>query len=59
MVSKGNFWGNDGVMFVVQMVVIFYGCELLIMEKRGKWSALSTAALVTAVILALRGLHLM
>jgi len=59
MVSKGNFWGNDGVMFVVQMVVIFYGCELLIMEKRGKWSGLSTAALVTAVILALRGFHLM
>ena len=58
MVSKGNFWGSDGVMFVVQMVVIFYGCELLIMEKRGKWSGLSAAALVTAVILALRGLLL-
>jgi UDP-GlcNAc:undecaprenyl-phosphate GlcNAc-1-phosphate transferase len=58
MVSKGNFWGNEGVMFVVQMVVIFYGCELLIMEKRGKWSGLTTAALVTAVILAIRGFHL-
>jgi len=58
MVSKGNLWGNDGVMFVVQMVIIFYGCELLIMEKRGNWSGLSTAALVTTVILALRGLLL-
>jgi UDP-GlcNAc:undecaprenyl-phosphate GlcNAc-1-phosphate transferase len=58
MVSKGNFWGSDGVMFVVQMVIIFYGCELLIMEKRGKWSGLSTAALVTVSILALRGLLL-
>jgi len=55
MVSKGNLWGNDGVMFVVQMVIIFYGCELLIMEKRGNWSSLSTAALVTTVILGLRG----
>ena len=58
MVSKGNFWGSDGVMFVVQMVIIFYGCELLIMEKRGNWSGLSTAALVTTVILAIRGLLL-
>ncbi|MFW2438824.1 MAG: glycosyltransferase family 4 protein [Arenicellales bacterium] len=58
MISKGNFWGSDGVMFVVQMVVIFYGCELLIMEKRGKWSGLSAAALVTAFILAFRGLLL-
>jgi UDP-GlcNAc:undecaprenyl-phosphate GlcNAc-1-phosphate transferase len=57
-ISKGDFWGNDGVMFVVQMIVIFYGCELLIMEKRGKWSGLSIASLIAALILAYRGLLL-
>ncbi len=57
-ISKGDFWGNDGVMFVVQMIVIFYGCELLIMEKRGRWSGLSIASLIAAVILAVRGILL-
>jgi UDP-GlcNAc:undecaprenyl-phosphate GlcNAc-1-phosphate transferase len=55
-ISKGDFWGNDGVTFVVQMIVIFYGCELLIMEKRDRWSGLSIASLIAAVILAYRGL---
>jgi hypothetical protein len=54
-ISKGNFWGNEGVMFVVQMIVIFYGCELLIMEKRDRWSGLSIASLLAAIILAVRG----
>jgi len=53
--SKGNLWGSDGITFVVQMVVLFYGCELLIMEKRGRWSGLSTASMATALILAFRG----
>ena len=57
-ISKGGLWGNDGVMFVVQMIVIFYGCELLIMEKRDRWSGLSIASLVAAVILAVRGVLL-
>ena len=57
-ISKGDFWGNDGVMFVVQMIVIFYGCELLIMEKRERWSSLSIASLVAALILAVRGILL-
>jgi hypothetical protein len=54
--SKGNLWGNDGVTFVVQMAVLFYGCELLITEKRGRWGILSTATTLTAAILAYRGL---
>ena len=57
-ISKGDFWGNDGVTFVVQMIVIFYGCELLIMEKRDRWSGLSIASLIAALILAYRGLLL-
>ncbi len=55
-VSKGDFWDSNSITFVVQMAVIFYGCELLITEKREKWGRLSTAALVTSGILALRGL---
>jgi len=55
-ISKGDFWGNDGVTFVVQMIVIFYGCELLIMEKRDRWSGLSISSLIAAIILAYRGL---
>lgn len=56
VVSRGNLWGSEGVMFVVQMIVLFYGCELLLMEKRGRWSGLAMSALVTASILAYRGL---
>ena len=56
--SKGNLWGNEGIMFVVQMVVLFYGCELLITEKRSRWGGLTITALVTSVILVVRGLFL-
>lgn len=54
--SKGDLWGNNGTAFVVQMIVLFYGCELLITEKRGRWGILSTATTVTAAILVFRGL---
>jgi len=40
----------------VQMVVLFYGCELLITEKRTRWSGLSAAALGASLILAVRGI---
>ena len=56
MVSRGNLWGHEGITFVVQMVVLFYGCELLITEKRGKWGSLSVGALLTAAILSFRGM---
>jgi UDP-GlcNAc:undecaprenyl-phosphate GlcNAc-1-phosphate transferase len=56
IVSKGNLWGNEGIVFVVQWVVLFYGCELLITEKRGKWGSLSAASLLTVAILSVRGL---
>ena len=54
--SKGDLWGNLGITFVVQMVVLFYGCELLITEKRTRWSGLSAAALGASLILAVRGI---
>ncbi len=56
--SKGDIWGNLGIAFVVQMVVLFYGCELLITEKRTRWGGLSAAALVVSLILAVRGMLL-
>lgn len=56
IVSRGNLWGHEGITFVVQMVVLFYGCELLITEKRGKWGSLSVGALLTAAILSFRGM---
>ena len=56
--SKGDLWGNLGITFVVQMVVLFYGCELLITEKRTRWGGLSVAALVVSLILAVRGILL-
>jgi len=54
--SKGDLWGNLGITFVVQMVVLFYGCELLITEKRTRWGGLSVAALLVSLILAVRGI---
>jgi len=58
IVSRGNLWGHEGITFVVQMVVLFYGCELLITEKRGKWGSLSAASLLTVAILSVKGLLL-
>lgn len=54
--SRGNLWGSGSVAFVVQMVIIFYACELLITEKRGGWSWLSVWSMVAGLILAVRGL---
>ncbi len=56
VITKGDLWGKEGTTFIVEMGVIFYGCELLVTETRGRWNILSTAALVTAAILAYRGL---
>lgn len=53
--SRGNLWGGGSVAFVVQMVIIFYACELLITEKRGGWSWLSVWSMVAGLILAAKG----
>ncbi|MFQ5642835.1 MAG: glycosyltransferase family 4 protein [Thiogranum sp.] len=58
VVSRGNLWGHEGITFVVQMVVLFYGCELLITEKRGRWGGLSVASLLAVMILSAKGLLL-
>ena len=56
IVSRGDLWGHEVITFVVQMVVLFYGCELLITEKRGKWGSLSVASLLSVAILSTKGL---
>jgi len=56
IVSGGDLWGNEGVAFVVQLVILFYGCELQITEKRKRWGILSSAATITAAIIAFKGL---
>jgi len=58
IVSKGNLWGHEVITLVVQMLVLFYGSELLITEKRGKWGGLSMGSLLTVAILSSRGIFL-
>jgi UDP-GlcNAc:undecaprenyl-phosphate GlcNAc-1-phosphate transferase len=58
VISRGNLWGTGNVSFVVQMIIVFYACELLITEKRGGWSWLSIASLVAGGVLGMRGLFL-
>ena len=57
-ISRGDFWGGDNLGFVVQMVIIFYACELLITEKRGGWNWLSLASMAAGIILVVRGMFL-
>jgi len=42
--------------FIVELIIIFYGCELLIIERRERRNWLTHASLTTAAILAMRGL---
>lgn len=58
IISRGHLWGSGSVAFVVQMIIVFYACELLITEKRGGWSWLSIASMVAGIILGVRGLWL-
>jgi UDP-GlcNAc:undecaprenyl-phosphate GlcNAc-1-phosphate transferase len=56
VISRGHLWGSGSVAFVVQMIVIFYACELLITEKRGGVSWLSIGSMVAGLVLGARGL---
>ncbi len=47
--------GQDAI-FVIQMVLLFYGCELLIIEGRERWSLLSIGSVLAAGIFAGRGI---
>jgi UDP-GlcNAc:undecaprenyl-phosphate GlcNAc-1-phosphate transferase len=58
VISRGDLWGGGNLEFVVQMVVVFYACELLITEKRGGWNWLSLASMSAGIILGVRGMFL-
>lgn len=58
IISRGHLWGSGSVAFVVQMIVVFYACELLITEKRGGWSWLSIGSMIAGGVLGVRGLLL-
>lgn len=45
---------DTGVM-AVKLVVIFYGCELIISHMRSRWNALNLSALFALVVFAARG----
>jgi UDP-GlcNAc:undecaprenyl-phosphate GlcNAc-1-phosphate transferase len=58
IVSNGQLWGSGNVTFVVQLIIVFYACELLITERRGSWSWLSIVAMIAGGVLGVRGLVL-
>jgi UDP-GlcNAc:undecaprenyl-phosphate GlcNAc-1-phosphate transferase len=58
VISRGDLWGGGNLEFVVQMVIVFYACELLITEKRGGWNWLSLASMSAGIILGVRGMFL-
>jgi UDP-GlcNAc:undecaprenyl-phosphate GlcNAc-1-phosphate transferase len=55
IVSRGGMLGIGNISFVVQLIIVFYACELLITEKREGWNWLSISSLVAGVILGVRG----
>jgi hypothetical protein len=40
----------------VKLIVVFYGCELIVLHMRRKLNALNVSSLVTLVALAYRGI---
>ncbi|MEA3412607.1 MAG: MraY family glycosyltransferase [Pseudomonadota bacterium] len=46
---------STGVL-IVKLIVLWYACELLIIEKRERWNVLTVSALAAAGILAIKGL---
>jgi UDP-GlcNAc:undecaprenyl-phosphate GlcNAc-1-phosphate transferase len=58
IISNGLLWGSNNVTFVVQLIIVFYACELLITERRGSWSWLSIGAMIAGFVLGVRGLLL-
>lgn len=42
--------------FIVQLAIMFYACELLVIEHRERWDGLGLSSFATAIVLAVRGL---
>lgn len=54
--SGSNLIGNSVIVFVIEVAILFYGCELVITEKRERWNILTLATIATTLIFAIRGL---
>ncbi len=54
--SQSHLIEDPSNVFVVEIIILFYGCELLIIEKRKQWNHLTLSSLVTAAVLTVRGL---
>lgn len=53
--TKGLIFGDAAMVFAIEIIVIFYACELLVTESRERWNALGAASLLTVLILSVRG----
>jgi len=51
---RGRLWATGSVTFLVQMIVVYYACELVVTEKRGGWSWLSIAFMLAGIVLRVR-----
>lgn len=54
--TKGQVFGDIAMVFAIEIIVIFYACELLVTESRERWNGLGAASLVTVLLLSVRGL---
>jgi UDP-GlcNAc:undecaprenyl-phosphate/decaprenyl-phosphate GlcNAc-1-phosphate transferase len=56
VISHTQVVNNQVGLFVVEVVILLYACELLIVEKRERWNPLTLSVLATTGILMVRGL---
>lgn len=56
IVTTGQSGSDFAVALIVHIVIILYACELLTIERVERWNTLGAATMVSALVLALRGL---
>jgi UDP-GlcNAc:undecaprenyl-phosphate GlcNAc-1-phosphate transferase len=56
VVSQVQPVNNPMGLFVFQVIVLLYACEMLIIEKRERWNPLTLSSLATTGVLMVRGL---
>ncbi len=54
--SNIQIGGNYISVFVVKLVILLYACELMIIEKRKRWTLLTTSSLIASGMLGIKGL---
>lgn len=56
VVSQTQHVEHQISLFVFEVIILLYACELLIIEKRERWNPLTLSSLATTGVLAVRGL---